>query len=364
MNPEAIEKASFPQYDVLVVGAGPAGAVAAARAAQEGARVLLVERKAIVGVPVRCAEYIPIMLLREIDIPRSVIVQRTKGMRTWLPDGTVHDMAAPGCVVQRDRFDQALVDRACQAGVTLRLGCRVIGRPGAHTVILQSASAMREPISAGVIIGADGPHSTVARWMDATLPHRLAGIQVRVPLVRPLEHTEVFFEPRVFGGYAWLFPRGEEANVGLGVCPQKTGRASLRQLLQDVMARLAAEDKIKPQHHGYMAGWIPASAARQIVRDNLMLAGDAAGQTHPITGAGILPAVLAGNLAGKWAARAARAYNVTLLQHYQTEWQELWGDTQARALSRRHTLETRWDALHDIIRFCWVAFRDYHRQPI
>lgn len=351
-------------YDVMVIGAGPAGAVAAARAAREGARVLLVERKAVPGIPVRCAEYIPAMLLREVELPRQVIVQRVKGMRIWLPDGTEHTMAAPGAMIDRGLFDQALVAKAQQAGVQVKLGCRAIRRNSQYWVTLQEDGKHPQEISTGVIIGADGPHSTAGRWIDAPNTDLLAAVQVSVPLTAPLEMTEVYFDADFFGGYGWLFPKNRLANVGLGLKKQAIAPVNLRQLLTAFIDRLVAANKITSVYHSHTAGWIPAAPMRTTVHENVLLAGDAAGQTHPITGAGVLSAVVCGNMAGKWAARAALARNPGLLQNYATEWQELLGDTLQRAVIRRQTLETNWNDLNNIIRSCWVAFGNYYRDPV
>ena len=99
------------ECDILVVGAGPAGSSAALAAAREGARVLMVERKAKAGVPVRCAEYMPAPLLGKIGPEREFIVQAVRGMRTFLPNGEVKEMVAPGFTIRRDLFDQTLPER-------------------------------------------------------------------------------------------------------------------------------------------------------------------------------------------------------------------------------------------------------------
>jgi len=84
---------------ILVVGAGPAGTCAAARAAREGLKVIVVERRAIVGVPIRCAEYIPAPLMGELDVDRQFVVQSVRGMRTMLPGGEVRETRAPGFMI-------------------------------------------------------------------------------------------------------------------------------------------------------------------------------------------------------------------------------------------------------------------------
>ena len=85
--------------DVLVVGGGPAGSSAARAAALAGASVIVAERRRIVGRPVRCAEYIPAMLVGQANVGDEYIVQRTTGMRSFLHGRCIQDMSAPGCAV-------------------------------------------------------------------------------------------------------------------------------------------------------------------------------------------------------------------------------------------------------------------------
>jgi flavin-dependent dehydrogenase len=94
----------------------------------------------------------------------------------------------------------------------------------------------------------------------------------------------------------------------------------------------------------------------------MLLTGDAAGYTHAITGGGVLQAVVGGRMAGEWAARAVRAAKISLLRGYEEEWNEYYGDTLAHAFQRRQLLERHAGPLQDIIRRCWVGFRDYYEQ--
>ena len=210
-------------YDVLIVGAGPAGSSAARAAAQAGASVALVERRSAVGVPVRCAEYIPAMLVGQADVGKDYIAQATLGMRSYLHGHRIQDMAAPGYVIHRDKFDQALASAAADAGAHVLLGHSVLGREGGQgsCVMLSTPTGGMTSIKAKVVIGADGPHSRVAQWVGLPNTHCLPSIQVRLPLRKTLEHTCIYFDESITAGYAWLFPKGDVANVGLGMLRQR-----------------------------------------------------------------------------------------------------------------------------------------------
>ena len=110
--------------DVLIIGAGPAGSSAAISAAKNGLDVIVVERRAEIGVPVQCAEYIPAPLVGQLNLGTGFVVQRVSKMRTILPNGSTTDMAAPGYMIHRDHFDQALAREARNHGAKFLLSTR------------------------------------------------------------------------------------------------------------------------------------------------------------------------------------------------------------------------------------------------
>ncbi len=348
--------------DIAVIGAGPAGSSAALSAARKGARVLLVERKKVVGVPVRCAEYIPRALSGDLPFrDRNFICQPIKGMMTILPNGKTKWTGAPGLMIHRERLDQLLLNAALDEGAEVMLGSRAIAREG-NTIALKNSTNSLVKVRAGVIVGADGPHSTVRKWMGIPGPQLIPAVQVKVNLVRPMEQTEVYFHQRIYGGYAWVFPKGEEANVGLAIAQGSRCSTSMRAGLEWFLEFLKGAGKVKGDAIGLTAGWIPVCPVKGSVKENMVLVGDAAGHTHPITGAGVPQAVLCGGMAGRWAARAVVQGDLTLLKEYETDWREDYGDRLEWACKRRRLLETNWERLEDILPRCWVAFREYYEK--
>ncbi|MEN8693065.1 MAG: FAD-dependent monooxygenase, partial [Desulfobacterales bacterium] len=153
--------------DILVVGAGPAGGATALAATSRGMRVLIVDRRQVVGVPVQCAEYIPAMLMGHLDLDNSFIVQQIRGMRTYLPDEPVTKTRAPGFTIDRELFDQALIQAASDVGAKLMLSTRAVQRIDDETILLKRKSGQYLTVGAKIIVGADGPRSTVGRWVGA-----------------------------------------------------------------------------------------------------------------------------------------------------------------------------------------------------
>lgn len=322
--------------------------------------MLIVERRRLVGLPVKCAEYIPAMLKGQLGLGGGYVVQKIEGMRTFVPGQAVEETVAPGYVIRRESFDRTLVAAARKAGAELRCATRATVMHPKGDVALFSGDGPATTVRPKVIIGADGPLSTVGRWVGAANRHLLSGMQMTLPLVAPLEYTEIYFDPEIVAGYGWLFPKGEVANVGLGMLRPTGGQPSVRKMLDGFIRRLEADGKICGAPVAHAAGWIPAEPLRNAVHGKIMLVGDAAGHTHSITGAGIFAAVTCGKLAGKYAAAAVAGNDMTLLRGYDREWQDLLGDTLARAYRRREQMEARWSQFDTIVKRCWVAYREYY----
>ena len=177
-----------------------------------------------------------------------------------------------------------------------------------------------------------------------------------------MDHTEVYFDPDIYAGYGWLFPKGQVANVGLGMRRNGCSCESLGRVLDRFARRLQSQDKVVYEPVAQTAGWIPAEPVRRAVYANVALAGDAAGHTHAITGAGVFAAVACGRMAGKWAGRAVRENNPDLLEHYDREWKELMALTLMRAFQRRQQMEAEWvdKDFEATVQNCWVAYRQYY----
>ncbi|MFC1494073.1 geranylgeranyl reductase family protein [Thermodesulfobacteriota bacterium] len=344
--------------DILVIGAGPAGSSAAWNASSLGLKVLLVDGKKFIGKPVRCAEYIPKQLFGELDIKKDFIVQPIYNMKTFMPDGEIIETPSPGYIINREKFDQVLLKRAKKAGTEVWAGCRALLKDRDYVTVRKNGEYIK--IYSKIIIGADGPRSKVGKWIGSVNRNLIPAIQARVSLTSPLNDTEVYFHKDFYGGYGWLFPKDNKGNLGLGMKPEP-GYPTIKESLNRLIKMLQVAGRIKGDSESFTAGWIPAESPRNITAENIILAGDAAGQSHPLTGAGIAQAVICGNMAGKWAARAVRKNNIGLISEYENEWYDLYGESQKRAFRRRELLEGKWDDLDNVIKKCWVSFKEYYK---
>ena len=347
-------------YDILVVGTGPAGSSAALEAAKGGAKVLLIEKKRTIGEPVQCAEFIPKLLLNKSEISPNSIVQEIRIMRTYLPSGECFESNSPGYMLNRSLFDKELAMKAADRGADILTNTLCISKKGEKIII--NKNGRRKEVIPKVIIGADGPKSTVGKWINSINKDFIIGLQYEVPLTAPQDFTEIYFDHDIFGGYGWLFPKRGSANVGVGIRYSLESKTSklLDGLLKRVLSKLESEDKIKNSPISTTGGLIPVGGPLCTVKNNIMLVGDAAGQTHPITGSGISQAIICGKIAGKTAVRSIRENNRDILNSYKNEWREIFGEWLEIAYNRRQLLENSWDNLDTILKKCWVTFREYY----
>ncbi len=340
--------------DVLVIGGGPAGAVAAREAKRTAPAldVVLLERDAAVGTPVRCAEGVGDAGLREFADPEGApwAARKIRRVIFLAPDDTEVRVAERdvGWVLDRTRFDAFLAQRAASSGVDVRVGTEAAGMSrgtdGRWEVRLRSARG-EETCRARIVIGADGVEAMVGRW---------AGLDTRVP-ARDMESCAQYvlqgidFDPDAIylqfgegiapGGYAWLFPKGPGvANVGLGLVALKADGRNARDYLDAWIARrYPGGAKI-----GYTVGGVIAhTTVKRTYSDGVLIAGDAAHMINPLSGGGIVNAMKAGRLAGRTAAAAICAGDTGAgrLSTYHAAWMALLGDDHLKYYRLKRALE-------------------------
>ncbi|HEY2674201.1 MAG TPA: geranylgeranyl reductase family protein [Rugosimonospora sp.] len=294
------------RYDVVIVGAGPAGSSAALAARRRGASVLLLDRAAFprdkacgdgiashtldalrdLGVTGVQEGYAPVPALHLVGPAGGAVVRR---------------LARPNYTIPRTVFDARLVDAAVAAGATLaRHTVRTIDERR-EEVVLDGVIAAR------TLVGADGAYSLVRRTLHQPANpegHIALAIRGYAPALDPAEQLIVTAPTTQWPAYAWSFPIGDgRANVGYGEVLR--GTALSRSHLLDRLATLLP-DLDTGGTAALRAHHLPLSTHRPIPgRDRLLLAGDAHSLINPFTGEGIFYAVVSGSLAGDAAARSA-----------------------------------------------------------
>jgi len=349
------------RVDVVVIGLGPAGACAAAEAARRGHDVIAVDRRREPGRPVQCAEFVPALIGVEARVLSAAVRQPIRAMMTYVErDAPDAKEDCSGHMLDRAAFDAALVAAAGQAGARCLFGTAVrsITREGCAEL------SDGQSLQAAVIIGADGPRSIVGRRIGEVNRHLVETRQITVALKQPHEATDIFLSADIPGGYGWLFPKGEVAHIGAGVDPRH--KARLKSIVAVLHAALVGSGRVGSEIRGLTGGAIPVGGLlkpRGMLAGTLaLLAGDAAGLTNPVTGAGIAAAVHSGRLAGEAAAawlHGDRDADVA----FEEELSSVFQSSLERAVERRRELavRSRGGALSDpaALRRGWIAYPEY-----
>lgn len=331
------------EYDVIIVGAGPAGSMAACAATQSGARVLLIDKRHELGTPIQCGEAVGEQVLRDVglDPDSHWVVHRSHVTRLVSPSGLFIQMSEKkgsgksACLLDRRAFDRHLAGLAVAAGADIQVGTLVEGLiiDGKKVCgVRTSGPAGRVEVRGLVTIAADGVMSRVARWagirttlkpdgLESCVQFRMVGIDLESP-----DTSEFLLCNRIApGGFVWIFPKGENlANVGLGVLPSHAKRPAIEYLREYVDSKPGLrKGKIIEIH----AGGVPVSGpARQSIGDGLIAVGDAARHVHALTGGGLDYALKGGREAGLVAAGAVvdKDGSVRRLDEYQRRWKQMY----------------------------------------
>lgn len=314
--------------------------MAAKTAAEAGLDVFLLEKRQEIGEPIRCAEGVSIRseLKELIDVEPSWISTEIQGARMHSPNGdsiftTGVKGEGGGYILDRKIFDRGLATRAARSGAVVLVKTRATGLTRKNGQIIVSAVCQGErlQIEAPLVIGADGVESKVARWagMDSKMkPEDIMVCAQFLVLDEGIDpdYCEFFFGNLIApGGYIWIFPKGDgRANVGIGLQGSRSGPGMPVRLLESFIQKRMPKAKVLQM----MAGGIPTSGPmKSITSDGVMLVGDAAHQSDPLTGGGIINAMRAGVLAGQAAARAVSTEDASqaALREYEGRWKSSFG---------------------------------------
>lgn len=312
-------------YDILVVGAGPAGSLAAKTAAMAGCSVLLIEKHPAIGSPVRCAEGIVQRDLEEFITPdpKWISQEITRAVFTS-PDKTSFVITGEtgtetlGYTLDRKIFDRVLGRQAAEAGAEIALHARAeplleCGRLSGARIHQHGTT---RTVRAAVIIAADGVESKFAKSAGINTTVRLSDIDSCIQyLVTDIDidpQANIFYWSKTAcpDGYIWIFPKGpRRANIGLGIPGTKSGDGHRA---KDYLDRYIEENFPNGKITELIVGGVTTCPPLECtVADNLLIAGDAARLSDPFTGGGIYQAMYSGQLAGKTAARAVQSGNTS-----------------------------------------------------
>lgn len=336
---------------LAVIGAGPAGSTAAEVASSNGIEVALIDRKSEIGTPVQCGGFLPeAHELRDlmpgavlpdslVNIPERCILHRTRLQRLYAPSGSSKEFAVDGRVVDRRAFDRYLAYRAARAGARVFPETRAELNSGEVCLSGHFSSRIRP----AVVVGADGPSSCIGRSigrqikeMGISMAYEMADVDIDA------DAAEMYFGTRYApGGYAWIIPQGQDvANVGIGVRASYLGKQKLPSVLERFIKEhpIAGEMLRGGEVLAVIRGLVPAGGMRkEICKDNVLLAGDAAGHVMATSGGGIPLAMVAGRIAGEAASGFLKGGKS--LKEYQSRIQAEFGKELERSVQIRRIVD-------------------------
>ncbi len=341
-------------YDVIIVGAGPAGSIAAGTVAKKGLSALLIEKRQEIGAPVRCAEGIgKIRLEKHIRPDPKWICAQISGACIYAPDGTlirICDECAGnevGYVLDRKIFDRALAEQAAADGADVMVKTRCTGliiEDGCVKGVILMYRGEEYRVLADIVIGADGVESKVGKWagIDTTLkPTQIETCAQFLVSGLDMDPTYCHFymgNKIAPAGYIWLFPKGDGMfNAGIGILGDRACEKRPIDLLSEFLIKNFPQARIIEM----VAGGVPTSGPMErTITDGLILAGDAARQSDPFTGGGIANAMDAGEIAGNVAVEAIQNNDMSMrtLRKYEDRWRKTIGKEISNALIIQKTM--------------------------
>lgn len=309
-------------YDVAITGAGPGGARAAIACAQAGLKTVILEKKKTVGLPVHCGECISEYALENsgLSLPEHLVSTRVKGVRVIFPNGSVKKLIENGYILHKEKFEQWMVQTACEKGATVHLNSRVTDLTRDNgTWKIETAPGKR--FRTKILIDASGVLSVANRLLKLTRPFKtISGLQYHIDGFGTNDFINFYLWPKfVFHGYLWVIPKGDNTcNVGLISENSLDIRQKLDNFIKTNKFKIIRTNRIT-------GGRLPASGPlTETYGEGLMIIGDAAGFTSPFFEGGTHLALKSGCMAADIAKKAVELNNFSkeFFSLYQKEWKK------------------------------------------
>ncbi len=324
-------------YDLIVVGAGPAGASAARTGAQLGLKTLLLEKEKIPRNKLCGGGVTPkVLKLLDLNLPNDLVECTVRSIRIHVGERCFNFEADRPLVymTSRSKFDTFLAEKAVEAGAELRDRTTVhkVTATGSHAEVKTPNLSFQSKI----LIGADGmggPTASGGHFYERWKPDQVAyAIESEVSVgekrvqdfIGPKSYFDIYFGVSR-AGYGWVFPKDDHLTVGVGCRLSKLRDA--HELFYGFVKRI-------PELHGHkipkpQAHLIPLGGAAKVpsAADRMLLAGDCAGFAEPLLGEGIYFAILGAQMAARVAVQACERgrYDQEFLKRYERDCRKAFG---------------------------------------
>lgn len=310
-------------YDVIIVGAGPAGSYIAYELASSGHNVAVFEKKSAPGINACCTGIISTECLQSLDIDADVILTKVNSAKFFSPSGRClrfQTDTVQAYVVNRLLLDKALASKAQSQGAQYFFSSQVVDIiPGKDNIQAETLCfGARQIFRARAVVLANGFRPKLPRKLGlGRIQNFLVGAQVEIE-AKNVDELEVYFDQEIAPGvFAWLVPTStNKAYVGL----LATSRAKLH--LQNLLNNLSGQGRIRGKEVEIEQKAVPIGTLARTYGDRVVVIGDAAGQVKPTTGGGIYFGHLGARIAAEVLDEALSSDNLTAgqLSRYQKQW--------------------------------------------
>ncbi len=337
------------EWDVIIIGAGPAGTACGKKLTESGFSVKIYDRRAEIGSPKRCGEGLSETIQGIVGkIPERCIAQKIKGARVYAPNGKYLEATLEygGFVLERKVFDKWLAEEAIKAGAVIQANTFIsslVKDNGYFTGVKGEFLGEDFEDKAKMIVCATGAESPLRKQalgifskpniIDSCLQYEMSGIDIDSDFIHIFVGDEIARR-----GYCWVFPKGKErANVGVGVIPgEKSAKFYLEKFIND-----RPEIK-KGSIIEVNAGCVPVGdMIENMVTNGFLVCGEAAHHVNPIHGGGIKEAVISGRLAAEVISDALKKNDVSqkALSKFNSLWWEERGNKMKKVEKLREVVE-------------------------
>ena len=287
-------------WDVVIVGAGPAGGRVATHIAERGHSVVLLEEHEEIGRPFQCAGLVTPNAMKEVGLFHSIL-EEVDGALIHGPSGTLVPVGTEGkvrtYVVCRKIFDQGVVKQSLEAGADIWLNSKPVDANvhDDHVDLTISRNGEIINISASLLIGCDGAHSWTRRHFKMGKPKELMiGFQAEVVGYEGRDRwLEMFSGSEIAPGFfAWVIPSGNGSHrIGLWSTAKRLEGRSIEQCYDNLLKHPLWKDRFSNvSETARYCGPVPSGMVKNTFKDRVILIGDSAGMAKPTTGGGIGPA--------------------------------------------------------------------------
>jgi digeranylgeranylglycerophospholipid reductase len=314
--------------DVVIVGGGPAGLLAATRCAEAGLDVLVFEEHSTIGEPTHCTGIVSLETAEFAKVPEEIILSRLSRARFHAPDGQTYELAweAPEQILAIDRaaFDRELARQARAAGAQVQTGTRVESvTPGPDQVeVVAEGSAVR----ARACVLACGVAYRFQRRLGLGLPGQIVHTAQLEVAATPANAVDLYFgRAAAPEGFGWAVPVGRNGHTRLKVGVMAQGDAAAA--LDGLLARPQVSGRLEGSPGRPIQRVLPLRPVSKSFTDQVLVVGDAGGFTKPTTGGGIFYSLLTASLAAETLIEAFKhdRFDAGFLSRYERRWRRRLG---------------------------------------